>query len=47
MFGQYKSNRSLWKVPTIHRNKRARVCARLCACVCALVAMPISKGGIY
>ncbi len=26
LFGQYKSNRSLWKVPTIHRNK--------CVCVC-------------
>ncbi len=29
-FGQYKSNRSLWKVPTIHRNK--------CVCVCVCVA---------
>ncbi len=28
MFGQYKSNKSLWKVPTIHKNKR--VCFSVC-----------------
>ncbi len=26
-WGQYKSNRSQWKVPTIHRNKRVCVCS--------------------
>ncbi len=37
LFGQYKNNRSLWKVPTIHRNLTC-VCVcvylRVCVCVC-------------
>ncbi len=37
--GQYKSNRSLWKVPTIHRNKR--VCVSLCVCVSVSVCVSL------
>ncbi len=38
-FGQYKSNRSLWKVPTIHRNKRVCACVCVSACVCESVCV--------
>uniref|UniRef100_A0A9J8BJA4 phosphatidylinositol-3,4,5-trisphosphate 5-phosphatase n=1 Tax=Cyprinus carpio carpio TaxID=630221 RepID=A0A9J8BJA4_CYPCA len=33
LFAQYKSNRSLWKIPTIHRNKCVFVCVCVCVCV--------------
>ncbi len=32
-FRQYKRNRSLWKVPTIHRNLMC-VCVGVCGCGC-------------
>ncbi len=49
------SNRSLWKVPTVHRNKCvcACVCVCMCVCVCACVrtcvraCMCVCKQGVH
>ncbi len=37
LFGQYKNNRSLWKVPTIHRNLTCVCVWFVCLFVGALI----------